>query len=253
MPAPVVVSGGASGIGAAVATALRARGTEVITVDRWAADVVADLSDRAGRRDAADQVAALTGSLAGVVAAAGVTRPGPLAVSVNYFGVVELLDHLRPALAAGRPSAVVAIGSFAGALPEVDDGLVAACLDGDEPRAVDLASRERHSVGYATSKRALVRWIRRTAPTSAWIGDGIRLNAVAPGIVDTPLVRATLDDPAARERLHEAVPMPIGEVATAADIVGPVLFLLGPDARFVCGQALFVDGGAEALVRPDHA
>lgn len=66
-------------------------------------------------------------------------------------------------------------------------------------------------------------------------------------------MRAALDDPATRARLHQAVPMHIGEVATPAEVAGPVLFLLGADARFVCGQVLYVEGGAEALVRPDLA
>lgn len=248
-----VVTGSSSGIGAAVARSLRAKGHEVIGVDLHEAEVTADLGTPPGRESAVDQILGAGGELSFVVAAAGVGRPGTTAVAVNYFGVTELLEGLRPALAADTPSAVVAISSYALALPGPGETVVDACLEGDEERAVELAGALPHHRGYAASKLALARWVRREATSERWIGSGINLNAVAPGIVDTPLVRPLLEDPAARARLESAVPMPIGEVAAPDDIAGPVEFLLGAAARFICGQTIFVDGGADAVLRPDHA
>lgn len=248
---PIVVTGGASGIGQAIARALCESGRGVITVDLHDADVIADLSQPSGRRRAFEGVRNRASAIGGVVAAAGVTSPGRMAVAVNYFGVVDLLDDLRTTLDLGTPPAAVVVASVAAVLPIVDDTLVEACLAHDEPLALDRASGMKHHVAYASSKQALIRWVALTAPTPSWMGSGIRLNAVAPGIVDTPLVRSSLDDPGARLRLHDAVPMPIGEVATPEDVAGPVLFLLSSAARFICGQTLFVDGGAKAVLRPD--
>ncbi|WP_262402037.1 hypothetical protein [Actinomadura sp. CNU-125] len=96
----IAISGTASGIGRTLAGILRDRGDDVIGVDLRDADVCADLGTPEGR-DAA--VAAVLdrsgGTLDGVVACAGVSGPTPLTVTVNHFGVLALLEGLRPALA----------------------------------------------------------------------------------------------------------------------------------------------------------
>src|SRR5688500_9736783 len=111
-----VVTGSASGIGAATTTLLEERGHRVIGVDLAAADVTADLATAAGRSDAVTMVLALAGDrVNGVVPCAGVAGmtgvDSRLVVSVNYFGAVALVEGLRPALAkaaaAGEPAAVV--------------------------------------------------------------------------------------------------------------------------------------------------
>jgi NAD(P)-dependent dehydrogenase (short-subunit alcohol dehydrogenase family) len=93
--------------------------------------------------------------------------------------------------------------------------------------------------------------VRRQAPRPEWAGAGIRLNAVAPGAVRTPLLEAGLEDarygPAIR-----AFPIPTGGFGTADDVAAAVAFLLGPEARYCCGSVLFVDGGTDALLRPDQ-
>ena len=77
-------------------------------------------------------------------------------------------------------------------LVSLPDGLVEACLDDNEAQARELAGSDP-GTAYATSKLALARWVRRTAIGPDWIGSGIRLNAVAPGLIDTPLVADNLD------------------------------------------------------------
>ena len=73
---------------------------------------------------------------------------------------------------------------------------------------------------------------------------------MAPGAVETPLLQATRDDPTLGPLL-EAFPVPIGRTGTADELAGVVSFLLGPDARYLCGSVLVVDGGTEAALRPD--
>ena len=103
---------------------------------------------------------------------------------------------------------------------------------------------------YAASKLALARFVRRAATGATWAGAGIRLNAVAPGATLTPLLQRGLDHP----RLGAAIrgfPIPLGGFGEPDRIASAIAFLLGPDAGFCCGSVLFVDGGSDALLRPD--
>ncbi|MGH2726246.1 MAG: SDR family NAD(P)-dependent oxidoreductase, partial [Actinomycetota bacterium] len=110
----VVVTGSASGIGAACAVRLRSDGFEVVGIDLRDAEIIADLSTDEGRRSAIDAVVARSGgAIAGLVTCAGLagmpSRAGSLLTAVNYFGTVELLDGLRPLLVGD--GAAVAISS----------------------------------------------------------------------------------------------------------------------------------------------
>jgi NAD(P)-dependent dehydrogenase (short-subunit alcohol dehydrogenase family) len=251
----VAVTGAASGIGAAIRARLMRDGRRVIGVDQRDADVVADLASPAGRASAIARVEkACEGRLDGLVACAGV---GPhvadqaLIVSVNYFGAQVLLEGLRAALSRGTAPAAVAISSNSSTLSNADSPLVAACLAGDEDEARRLAATLlAHSI-YGGSKLALTRWVRRRASSAEWAGAGIRLNAVAPGPIQTPLLQGGLDD----ERYGPAIrgfPIPTGAFGAPEDVAAAVAFLLGPEARFCCGSVLFVDGGTDALLRPDQ-
>ena len=254
----VVVTGSASGMGAATRARLEAAGQRVIGVDVRDSDVMADLGTPEGRRSAVEGVAARAGdSLDGLVTWAGVAGltsvPGSLLVSVNYFGTVELLDGLRPLLAAGdRPAAVAISSNSTTCQPGVPADLVELCLAGDEAAARDAADAATSLMAYPASKLAIARWVRRQAPTAGWAGAGITLNAVAPGAVETPMLQATRDDPAIG-RFVDEFPVPVGRKGTADELAAFVQFLLGPDARFFCGSVVFVDGGTDALLRADDA
>ena len=109
--ATIVVTGAASGIGAATCERLSRDGHRTIGVDRHAADVVADLGTQDGRRSAVEKIqAASSGVLDGVVSAAGLgPYDDPQAITrVNYFGAVAMLDELRDLLARGSAPAAVA-------------------------------------------------------------------------------------------------------------------------------------------------
>jgi NAD(P)-dependent dehydrogenase (short-subunit alcohol dehydrogenase family) len=247
------VTGSASGIGAAVRARLLDAGHQVVGVDRADADVIADLSRPAGRRAAADGVrAACGGVLSGLVTCAGLAglpgRPASVLVSVNYFGTVELVDALREELAAGSGSVVAISSNSATCQPGFSLDLVEACLDGDEAAAGALADEGESLVAYPATKTAIARWIRRNATKPEWIGAGVRLNALAPGLVETPLAAEQRNDPTVGP-LVAMFPLPMGRGGMPAEIAAAVDFLLHNE--FCVGTVLLIDGGTEALLRPD--
>ena len=252
----VVVTGSASGMGAATRSRLEADGQRVIGIDLRDADVIADLGTVVGRHAAIQAVAEQTGGVIdGLVTWAGLSGltdlAGSLLVSVNYFGSVALLEGLRPMLAKGeRPSAVAISSNSTTCQPGVPMDLVARCLEGDEPAARAAADVAGALATYPATKTAVARWARRNAPTADWAGAGITLNVVAPGTVETPMLQATREDPTIG-RFVDAFPVPVGRAADADELAAFVQFLLGPDARFFCGSVVFVDGGTDALMRAD--
>lgn len=256
MTRTIVVTGSASGMGAATRRRLEADGHRVIGVDQRDADVIADLSSAAGRETALEGVRSLAGdALDGLVTWAGVAGltdvPGSLLVSVNHFGSVELLAGLRPLLVRGdRPAAVAISSNSTTCQPGVPLDLVEMCVGGDEEAARARADEVGSLATYPATKTAVARWVRRHAPTERWAGEGITLNVVAPGAVETPMLDATRRDPTIGE-LVDAFPVPVGRRGDAEELAAVVAFLLGPDARFLCGSFLVVDGGTDALVRPD--
>lgn len=255
-PRTVVVTGSASGMGAATRAHLEAAGQRVIGVDLRDADVEADLGTAAGRRAAIDAVtAASDGAIDGLVTWAGVAGlthlPGSLLASVNYFGTVSLLAGLRPLLAVGdRPAAVAISSNSTTVQPGVAMDVVQRCLADDEDGARAAADAAGALATYPATKTALAWWARRAAPTPDWAGAGINLNVVAPGAIETPMIQATRDDPVLGQFV-DAFPIPVGRLGTAAELAALVAFLLGPDARFLCGSVVFADGGTDALVRSD--
>jgi NAD(P)-dependent dehydrogenase (short-subunit alcohol dehydrogenase family) len=252
----IVVTGSASGIGAATRARLLARGARVIGIDLHRCDVVADLGTPEGRRSAIDRVHALAGgSLDGLVTCAGVcglpTRTGSQLVSVNYFGTTVLLEGLRELLAAGENPASVAISSNSTTTqPGVPMELALACLAGDETEARRIADAAGSLAGYPASKLAIARFVRRNAPTQEWIASGITLNAIAPGATDTPMIAEGRRDPLIGPAI-DAFPIPVGRMARAEEMAALIDFLLGPDARFFVGSVVFADGGTDAQARPD--
>ncbi len=256
--ATYAVTGAASGMGQAVVERLYALGHRVVTVDIKNADVVADLSTPAGRRAAADAVlAACDGTLDGAVLAAGLgPTPGAerLITEVNYFGVVDLLEAWRPALAAAdRAKVVVFSSNSTTTVPVVPGRAVRALLAGDTDKALKayrVFGRLSPPMAYAASKIALSRWVRRHAVTLEWAGAGIRLNALAPGAILTPLLERQLATPAEAKNIRR-FPVPIGGFGDAGQLADWVVFMLSDSADFLCGSVVFVDGGSDAYFRSD--
>lgn len=250
----IAITGAGSGIGAATRARLQRAGKRVIGVDIRGAEIAADLGKASGRARAAREVlSASNGELQGLVLCAGIGPshgPSPLIVSVNYFGAVEMLDALFDDLKAANPSAAVAISSNSATMvPGIPEELVSAILEGDEGNSRWVAESVEPTVAYAASKLALARAVRRRAPS--WAESGVRLNAVAPGAVRTPLLEAGLED-AEIGPLIRAVPVPAGDFGKPDQIAAVIDFLLSDDASFVVGSVVFADGGTDALVQPDR-
>lgn len=254
------ITGSASGMGREAALRLRGDGHTVIGVDIRDADVVADLSTPRGRNEAAGAVLEASGNrLDGAVLAAGLgpgagrDRPRQIA-QVNYLGVVDLLAAWRPALAAVERAKVVVVSSNSTTtVPAVPGRTVRALLahDADKAlRSVRLFGPGAATIMYAASKIAVSRWVRRHAVLPEWAGAGIRLNALAPGAVMTPLLQEQLSTPR-QARAVRSFPVPLGGFGEASHMADWMCFMLSDSADFLCGSIVFVDGGSDAYFRPD--
>jgi NAD(P)-dependent dehydrogenase (short-subunit alcohol dehydrogenase family) len=246
-----VVTGSASGIGRATCELLEKQGHRVVDVDLHDATVCCDLGTPEGRLALVEEVRRVSGgTVDAVVANAGVMADPVLCVRVNFFGAVATCEGLRPLLAGSADPRVVVTASSS-LLNQRDAGVVEACLAGDEELAVERAAPTGLG-GYPSTKHAIARWVRREAPTPGWAGAGIGLNAVAPGIVLTPMTAPVMGHEKLRALAEEAVPMPYGGPAGPEDVAEVIAFLASAATRRVTGQVVFVDGGADVSLRGDE-
>ena len=251
-----VVTGSASGIGKATRDLLIEGGHRVIGVDVAHADVTVDLGTPAGRKELVDRVWELSdGTVDAVLAIAGLATPTPATVAVNFFGTVATLQGLRPLLAGSPAPRAVAVSSMAALFPP-DDALLDALLDGDEARSLDRAGQlaadpQTGALIYGTAKRGLSRWVRRNAATADWAGAGIALNAIAPGVVRTPMTADLTGSEEARHQLAEMVPMPLNGFFDPRDAAELLVWLSSEANGHLCGQIVYIDGGSDAVMRGD--
>lgn len=219
-----VVSGGASGIGAAVVAALTAAGTRAVVWDRAAsAEIVCDVSDPASVDAALARTVQLVGAPDSWTLCAGRGHSGLLldadpadwdaVAGVNAKGLwLSMRAAARAMIAAGVPGSIVAVTSVSGRLADPGMGL------------------------YCASKAAADMLVRVAA--TEWAEHGIRVNAVAPGVTRTPM----LGPESARGWTEGVVARTLlGRLGEAADVATAVLALHG--ATWVTGQVLAADGG----------
>ncbi|MFG2588644.1 SDR family NAD(P)-dependent oxidoreductase [Streptomyces sp. NPDC048438] len=244
-----LVTGGASGIGAAVATLLLARGARVAVLDldpkgapEGALALEADVTDDDAVRDAVDRAAAELGGLHTLVSNAGIGSIGTVedntdaewtrVLDINVLGMVRTARHALPHLrraAAGRPGAV-----------SITQTCSIAATAGLPQRAL-----------YSASKGAVLSLT--LAMAADHVREGIRVNCVNPGTADTPWIGRLLgqaEDPAA-ERAALDARQPLGRLVSADEVAAAVVYLASPAAASVTGTALAVDGGMQGLrLRP---
>lgn len=253
-----VITGTASGIGRATAERLRADGHTVIGVDIKDADVTVDLSTDDGRAALVREVEQRASTIDGVIAVAGLVAASPVTVGVNYFGAVATLEGLRPLLAGSDAPRAVVVASLA-ALEDVDDALYERLLADDEAGARAEAERigtTTNAAGssdiYSTTKKAIAQWVRTHAADPEWAGAGIALNAVAPGVIETPMTAAALQTAEGRAALDAGAPSPLnGPAAPPSAPAALLAWLASAENTHVTGQIVFIDGGAESIRRPN--
>ena len=257
MSRTIVVTGAASGIGQATAQILEDAGNRVIRVDLSEGDVTADLGTKEGVAAAVETITELSdGVIDGLVANAGVSHPTELALKINYFGTVALIEGLRPLLAKSEAPRITVTSSAAtlqGNDPELVDMLLDGNYDAAVERGVALAGQgpEIGYANYSSSKRAISRWIRRMAPTPEYAGAGIGINGVGPGQVYTGMTTELFSTEEGRKMAADAMPTPYNGIAEAEHIAAVHAFLVSADNARMTGQIIFVDGGYDAQSRGD--
>lgn len=238
-----VVTGGASGIGLATAIRLAGSGAAVAVLDAKPAGVPkplsafrADVTDDASVRDAIDQSVAQLGGLDILVNNAGIGAQGRVedndddewrrVFDVNVLGIVRVTRAALPYLRRSEHPAIVNTCSVAATAGIVN-------------RAV-----------YSASKGAVLALTQAMA--ADYVGEGIRVNCVNPGTVDTPWVARLLDvapDPAAERAALEAR-QPTGRLVSAEEVAYAIASLASPHASATTGTSLAVDGGMSGLRLP---
>jgi len=234
----VVVTGAASGIGAAVAELARSQGGSVIGLDR-------DTSTGCGELDLSDEtsidavLASLPSTIDVLCNVAGVpgTKPDQLVLAVNLSGLRHLTLGLRARLVGGS---VVNVASTAGSqwpsvLDEINEVLATTSM-GDGAAWLEESSLEMDT--YNFSKAALIVWSMRTA--WEWRDVGPRINCVSPGAVDTPILG---DFHASMGPILGAVSALVGRDGRPEDIAPAVCFLASSASTWINGVNLIADGG----------
>ncbi len=218
------MTGGGSGIGAAVVKRLRAAGHDVLSWDVKGGDIVCDISDPASVTAALEQTLAAVGVPDRLVACAGVGASGLLVrqepadwrrvIDVNLTGTwLTMRAVARAMIEHGAGGSIVAVSSISGTVADRDMG------------------------AYCVSKAGVDMLVRVAAVE--WGPHGIRVNAVGPGVTRTPMLGDAEQLPGLVDNLHERTPLGrLGEADDVAEAIAAVL-----DMSWVTGQTVFADGG----------
>jgi NAD(P)-dependent dehydrogenase (short-subunit alcohol dehydrogenase family) len=234
-----VVTGGASGIGEAAATEFADRGTQVVVLDRAAPAskgvefIHCDVSSARQLEAAANEVQRRFGSVSFLVNSAGIQRYGTgettseetwdEVMSVNLKSMFLTFKAFLPLLKTNGASVVnVSSVQAVGALP--------------------------NSVAYVTSKHGIAGLTKALAIDHAI--DGIRVNCVCPGAVDTPMFRASMKNVEGLSTLLQEIGHlhALGRIAQPTEVAKAILFLCSDEGSFITGSVQLIDGGMTALV-----
>jgi len=212
-----------------------------------------DVSDRASVHALA-QAAAGLGDVVQVVSTAGVSpvqAPPEAVLAVDLYGTALVLEQFGTVIAPG--GAGVHISSMAGHMPPPMDPQTAHALaftPTDELLALPVLAPDavpNSGAAYAISKQA--NHLRVQAAAVTWGDRGARVNCISPGIILTPLARDEMSGPGAEGYQKMIETSTAGRVGTADEVATAAAFLLGPDAGFITGTDLLIDGGVIAALR----
>ncbi len=236
----ILVAGGAGGLGAPLAKAFAGRGAKLLIADideRMAKETATsiggeargtalDVTDTASCEAAVKLAVTTWGRLDGLMNASGIYRVGRVldelddeswerTIDINVTGAFRLARAAGRVMVAQRAGSIVTLASVS-----------------------SVVANPRYAA-YATSKAAVANLTRVLAVE--WSGFGVRVNAIGPAVIPTPMTRQIVDNDQNRESALARIPM--GRFGTPDDLIGAAVFLLSPASAFVTGQILFVDGG----------
>lgn len=251
----IVITGVSSGIGARTAELALQLGADVVGIDMripaapLCSFIEADLSTSAGIDEIAAHLPPRFDALCNVAGVSGALGAAKT-LAINFYGLRALSQAAAPHLREG--GAVVNVASIAGYgwRANIERAKALVGVEGF-PDVAGIAGNYAISdaEGYPVSKEALLLWTQRAAHQDLFKARGIRVNAVSPGPVATPILRefravfgdARVDSDIAR----------VGRAGTASDIAPAILFLCSDGARWINGANLPVDGGLEASVNAE--
>jgi NAD(P)-dependent dehydrogenase (short-subunit alcohol dehydrogenase family) len=241
----VLIAGGAGTLGAGLSVGFldaaarvvavdhdgrRLQDLRAVTGDRLEATIVADLGDPHECRRSVSEADRALGGIDVFVHCVRINDRRPLEaygdedwnaiLGANLSSAFWTLQAVLPGMREARRGRVVCVSSVAG------------------------RSGHKHHGPYAATKGALNQLVRVAA--NEYAGDGVTVNAVAPGYMDTALTsRYLAESPGTREHLVGLIPA--GRFGTVDEVVGPVLFLASQRASFITGQVLYIDGGRSVV------
>ena len=246
------MTGGATGIGAAIKLRLEQAGHKITVVDIKGADIQADLSLAQGRQAAIAELREhFAEGMDGFITCAGVASQAPAALttSLNYYGTTELIDGVFDLIASVKGNVLLVSSNSAPMCDRPD--YIDSLLEGSEESALKIAEEINGHQAYSGTKQAVARWMRRNI--SRFSAAGIRINAIAPGYTETPLTKGVAEDPVYGPKIREFLAsIPIGRAGVPDDMAKATKFLMSEDASFITGAVLYIDGGHDALFRPDQ-
>ena len=251
----IVMTGVASGIGARAAELAASLGADVIGIDRnepkvsVAGFIKGDLSSAQGIDAVISQLPNRFDALANVAGLSGNT--GAVAtLSVNFYGLRTLAEQAGERLREG--GTIVNVASIAGFgwRANLNRARSMVAIDGFPDVASIVAEHDvKNDEGYPVSKELLLLWTFRAAHDRRFKDRGIRVNAVSPGPVETPILgqfRQVLGDARVNSDIDR-----VGRAGTAADIAPVIAFLCSDGARWINGANIAADGGLEASINAE--